>query len=184
MSNVAVPSRAGNRVDLEAALEVADIQRPLLPDPWALAGSAAPPVDLVSVVVSAAASMVAEDVADSEEASKIVEVMVEVDEAASATKAAGASEAQTDTERRQMHQLDQAAHALPVLAVLAVVATAAEVVGMEALDHQIATAVVGMTRAVAVAHMMTDPADIAAALVVMETVTPPLGVSVAATWSR
>ena len=180
---MAVPSRAGNRVDLEAVLEVAVTRRPFLPDPWALAGLAAPLVDLGFVVASAAVSMVVEDAEGSGEVSKTVEVILEVDEAASATKAAEASEVQTDMEHHQTPQLDQVAHAPAVLA--AVVATVAEAVGMEALDHRIATVVVGMTRAVAVAHMMTDPADnAAAALVATETVMRPLEVLAAATWSR
>jgi hypothetical protein len=153
---------------LEEALEVVDIRRLFLPDQWALAGLAAPLVDQVSEVASEVVSMVAEAVVDSGEASQIVGGMAGVDEEALATKVVAVSVAQTDTERHRMPQLDQEAHApavLAVLAVLVVVATAAGVVGMEALDHRIATVVVGMTREVAVAHMMTDPADIAAAAV-------------------
>jgi hypothetical protein len=150
---------------LEEALEVVDIRKLFLPDQWALAGLAAPLVDQVSEVASEVVSMVAEAVVDSGEASQIVGGMAGVGEEALATKVVAVSVAQTDTERHRMPQLDQEAHAPAVLAVLVVVATAAGVVGMEALDHRIATVVVGMTREVAVAHMMTDPADIAAAAV-------------------
>jgi hypothetical protein len=175
MSSVAVPSKAGSHADLEVALEVADIRRLLPHDLWAPVVLEA--AALASAVVSVAAST--EDAADSEEeASKIAEAMAEVVVEESATKEAVASEAPTDTARHQTPQLGRAALVLAVE-----VATAAEV-DMEALDHRIATVVVGMTRAVAVAHMMIDPADIAAALVVTETVMPRLEASVAATWSR
>lgn len=178
MSSVAELSRAGSPADLEVALEVADTRRLLLPAQWDLEVLAPPLEDqAVSVVASVVASMAAEAVADSGEVSKIVEVTVApaapaaaVDEEALATKVVEASEARTATVHHQMLQLDQAVLApvvLEVLAVLAVVvAMEAEVVVMEPLDHRIATVVVvGMTRAVAVAHMMTDPADIVAAAV-------------------
>lgn len=173
MSSVGVQSKAGSHADLEVALEVAGI--PKLPphDPWAQVGLVAA---LASVVASVAAST--EVAAGSEEASKIAEVMVEVVVVESATKAVVASEAPTDTARRQTHQPARVA-----LVLAAEVATAAAEVDMEALDHRIATVVVGMTRAVAVAHMMIDPADIEAALVVTVTVMPLREASVAATWS-
>jgi hypothetical protein len=171
MSSAAVPSKAGSHADLEVALEVADIRRLPRHDLWALVDLEA--AALASAVASVAAST--EDGADSEEASKIAEAMAEVVVEESATKEAVASEAPTDTARRQTPQLGRAA--------LVLAAEVAEV-DMEALDHRIAMVVVGMTRAVAVAHMMIDPADIAAALVVTETVMPLLEASVAATWSR
>jgi hypothetical protein len=141
----------------------------------------APLVDLAFEAASEAVSMVAEAVVDSEGAFKTVEAMAEAGEEALATKAAGGSEAQMDTVRHLMLQLVQAAHAK---ALLVAVGMGVGVV-MEVLDHRIATVVaVGMTRAVAVAHMMTDPADIAAAAVeVMETVTH-RPEEVVATWSR
>lgn len=177
-------SRAGSRVVLEVVLEVVDIRKPLLPDPWALAVLEAPLVDLASEEASGAVSTVGEAVVDSGVAFQIVEAMVEAGEEVLATKAVEGSEVRMDMVRRPMHLLAPVAHALAVLAVLAVVAMGAGV-GMGPLDHRIVTVVVvGMTRAVAVAHMMTDPADIVVAAVeAMETVMRRLE-EVAATWSR
>ena len=177
-------SRAGSRVVLEVVSEVVDIRKPLLPDPWALAVLEAPLVDLASEEASGAVSTVGEAVVDSGVAFQIVEAMVEAGEEVLATKAVEGSEVRMDMVRRPMHLLAPVAHALAVLAVLAVVAMGAGV-GMGPLDHRIVTVVVvGMTRAVAVAHMMTDPADIVVAAVeAMETVMRRLE-EVAATWSR
>ena len=177
-------SRAGSRVVLEVVLEVVDIRKPLLPDPWALAVLEAPLVDLASEEASGAVSTVGEAVVDSGVAFQIVEAMVEAGEEVLATKAVEGSEVRMDMVRRPMHLLAPVAHALAVLAVLAVVAMGAGV-GMGPLDHRIVTVVVvGMTRAVAVAHMMTDPADIVVAAVeAMETVMHRLE-EVVATWSR
>lgn len=183
MSNVAAPSEAGSPADLEVALEAAVTLRLLLPDQWALEGLEVP-VEEASVVASVAASTVAEVVAASEEASQTVEVMAEVAVVALATKGVEACVALTDTAPLQMLQLDQEDHARVVLEALQV-AMVAEAVDMGALDRRIATAVVGMTRAVVVAHMMTDPADtVAAAIVDLEIAMRLLEVSAAATWSR
>ena len=183
-------SRAGSRVVLEVVLEVVDIRKPLLPDPWGLAVLEAPLVDLASEEASGAVSTVGEAAVDSGPAFQIVEAMAEAGEEVLATKAVEGSEVRMDTVRRPMLLLAPVAHALAVLAVLVVLAVVAVVamgagVGMGPLDHRIVTVVaVGMTRAVAVAHMMTDPADIVVAAVeAMETVMRRLE-EVAATWSR
>lgn len=180
-------SRAGSRVVLEVVLEVVDIRKPLLPDPWALAVLEAPLVDLASEEASGAVSTVVEAVVDSGVAFQIVEAMVEAGEEVLVTKAVEGSEVRMDMVRRPMLLLAPVAHALAVLAVLAVVAVVAmgAGVGMGPLDHRIVTVVVvGMTRAVAVAHMKTDPADIVVAAVeAMETVMRRLE-EVVATWSR
>jgi hypothetical protein len=180
MSNEAALSKAGSRAVLEVALEGVDTQKPLSLDQWALVVLVGHLGDLaVSEVASEVASMVAEVVADSGEASKNVEATA-VEGEALATKAVEVFpeevmeeeiEAQMDTERPQMHQPDQVAHA-PA----APVVVASTEAGLEALAPRTATVlvgqVVGMTRVVAVAHMMTDPADTApAAIEVMGTAT-------------
>jgi hypothetical protein len=190
MSNVAVLSRAGSHADSEAVSEVVDIQKLFLPDQWAPAVLVAHLEDqAVSAVASAVVSMAAEDAADPGEAPQTVLPTVVVEEEALATKVLGASPEAVmaegivdlmDTERLQMLQLVQVVHAPPAPAPGA---------GMEALALRIAAVlgaqVVDMTRAVAVAHMMTDPADTAAAAAVeaMETAMHP-EVEVVATWSR
>jgi hypothetical protein len=187
MSNVVALSKAGSLADLEVALEVVDIQRPFLLDQWALvvlvhqvvqAGS-----EVVSVVVSTE-----EDEADSGAASKIAVAEGEV----LATKVVEASPEAVMAEEivvgivarteplHPMHPLVQV-----VLVVVASAAATAEA-GMEA---QIATVLacqgqlVGMT-VVAAAHMMTDPADTAAAAVEVMGIVMHLEVEVVATWSR
>ena len=177
MSNVAALSKAGSRAGLGVALEGVDTQKPLSLDQWALAVLVEHLEDLaVSEVASVVVSMVAEVVADSGEASKNVAATA-VEGEALATKAVEVFpeevmeeiEVQMDTERPQTHQPDQVAHAPAVPVVVA----SAEA-GLEALAPRTATVlvgqVVGMTRVVAVAHMMTDPAD-TAAIEVMEIAT-------------
>ena len=153
---MAEQSKAGDLADLEADLEVEDIQRQFLLALWVLAVLVAlQEAQAASEVVSVVASTVEEVEADSEEASKIVEAMA-VEEGVLVIKVAAAflpevdleeivvgSVALTDTERLPLTlQL--------VLVVLEAGATAEEV--MVALVPQIVTVLaflrqlVGMTR--------------------------------------
>jgi hypothetical protein len=207
MSNAAVPSRGGSLADLEVALEDVGTQKQQLPDPWVLAASTDLLEDRAALEeVGFVVALMAEEVEGaSEEASKTeVASKVAVAEEELATKEAEASHPEVVTAAAEivvgmeaqmdmlhlllMLQLAQVAHV--------VVATAAAVVGiaeedMEAPAPPIAMVLscqrqrVGMIRVVAVAHMMTDPADIVATVVeAMEIATVPLVVEVVATWSR
>lgn len=182
MSNAAELSRAGSHADSEAVSEVVDIQRRFLPDQWAPAVLAHLEDQAVSAVASEVVSTVAEDAADLEEALRIVPHTVAAEEEVLATKVVGASPEAVmaegivglmDMERLPTLQQD---HAPPAPAPGA---------AMAALVLQIVAQVVDMTRAVAVAHMMTDPADtaVAAAVEAMETAMRPEA-EVVATWSR
>jgi hypothetical protein len=203
---VVVQSKDGNLAGLVAVLEVETIQRHQLLDQWPQVASTVLLVDqgASEVGASVGALMVGGEEVASEEASKTEEATAAVEEEAWATKEVGASreeatevaaeiavgmaaqEAQMDMEHPlQMLLLDPVVHV-----VVAVVAAIAEG-GMAALDPQIATILarrrqlVGMTRVVAVAHMMTDPAAIeAAAVELTEIATAPLVVEVAVTWSQ
>jgi len=194
MSNVVVPSKAGNLAVLEVGLEVAVTLR-LFPLGQCLQD---PQEDLaVSEVVGSVVDSTADEVeVDSEEDSKIEEVMVEVVEEVLATKEVEASAAIEVVMEEivvgilmahpLMHPLVQEVVAEEVLAVVIVVVGLAEE-GMVARDPQIATdrhLVVGMTRVVAVAHMKTDPVDIVEEIVVMGTVMELLVGVLAAIWSR
>lgn len=180
----------------------AGIRKQLLLGLWALAVSTVlPEGQVVSGVVSGVASMVEEAEVVSEEGFKIEEGMAAVvEEEALATKAVEASHpgavaeivvgmvALMDMEHLLlMLQLAPAAHV--AVATVAAVGIAEE--DMEAPGPQIAVVLacprqlVGMTRVVAVAHMMIDPADIVATLVeAMEIVMVLLAVEAVATWSR
>lgn len=193
--------RAGSLVVLEVVLEDVDTQRQLLRDQWDLVDLDLL-VDLVSVasevVDSVAGSMAAEDGVDSEAASRNEEAMVvtiaaaveevlairEVvafhPEEATAAIAVG-MEDPTDTVLPQMLQLVQVAEAEAQMEVAsaeeALVVPVLQIVMVLAVQRQL----VGMTRVVAVAHMMIDPADTVA--VEVTTIATAL-VEAAATWSR
>jgi hypothetical protein len=193
MSNVVELSRAGSLADLEVALEVVDTQRLFLLAQWVLEALAALLEDqAVSEVVSVEALMAEGDEVASEEVSKTAEVMGEVEEALD-TKGVGVSKAGEVMEeaigvgmvgrmamaRLQMPQLVQ-----EVVEVALVAASAEE--GM-VLALQIETdlhQVVGMTRVVAVAHMMTETLDTEPPIEAMEIAMQHLVVEVVATWSR
>lgn len=196
MSNVAAPSKAGSLADSEVALGDVATRRLLLHDQWDLAGLGRPAAD--SEVASVVVSMVGEEAAAaaSEVAFKIVEATAVVEEEVLVIKAAAPPEvalaaatavgilARTDTVHPRMRQLGQVARA-PVLSAAAATAEA----GMAALAHRIATVLapqgrVGMTRVVAVAHMMTDPAVTAAAAVEAMGTANPLEAEAVAIWSR
>ena len=179
--------RDGSRVDLEVAWEVADIQKQSPLDQWAL--------DLVlqadqvaSEEVSVEALTVEEAEVDSEEASKTEEVM-EVAEGEVLDTEAAMAEVIVEVKMVTVHplltlQLDQVAE--EVVVSVAGVMVAAEVILVLQIAMVLACQrqVVGMTRAVAVAHMMTDPEDIVAATEVMVIAMDHLEGEVAATWSR
>jgi hypothetical protein len=193
MLSAVEPLRAGSLVVSEAGLEDVGTQKQQLLAPPDLA-SMDPQVDqVVSEVASAADSTVVEAEAGSEEASKTAEAMV-VDEGVSATKAAVdflpevvtvvleigvGMEVPTAIMHHQTLQLDQ----------VAVVVASQEVEGgMAAPDLQIATALqpllVGMTRVVAVARMMTGLVGIVEAATEVMIAMALEVVAVAAIWSR
>jgi hypothetical protein len=200
MSNAVELSKAGSLADLEVALEVADIQRPFLPAQWVLGVLVVLLEDqAVSEVVSVVALTADGDEVASEEVSKIVEVMVEAEgvldtKGVEVSKVAGeAMEVEivvgmvgpTAMVLPQMPQQVQEA----VVVVVAVLAAAAAVMAEEGMVRalQIETVlrlVVGMTRVVAVAHMMTETPDTVAATEAMEIVKEDPVVEAAATWSR
>jgi hypothetical protein len=195
MLNVAEPSEIGSHVALEAEKVGEGIQRPYHQGPWDLDLL----VDLqeglaASGVVSGVASMVVEEEAALEGASKIVEATVVVVEVVSATKAAGASQVEEASEVTAapmgmvlplMRLLAPEVESAVVLVVTEVAVVLAEE-GTGALDPLIAMEIqrqlVGMIRVVAVAHMMTETVDIVAAEATT-TVTARL-VEAAAIWSR
>ena len=199
MSNVAELSKAGNLADLEVVLEVADTQRQFLLALWALAVSVVlQGAQAGSGAASVVASMVEEVEADSEEASKIVEALA-VEEEVLDTKVGVASLREVDMEETVVGTADQMdtvhlltlqlAQVVRVVVAMAAVGPVEEVTG--ALVLQTATVLalrrqlVGTTRVEAVAHMMTDPADIAAAAVEVTEIAMALPAQVVvATWSR
>ena len=182
-------------------MEVVDTQRrsplvPLVPVPSAVLLEAPVAFEVVSVAASMAeeAEVVSVEVFKTGEAIMVEEeeVLVTREEEASHPEVGLAEETVvgilglTDMELHpQMPQLVQAA-----LGVVTKVAEDMAEEAMEALAHLIAVdlaslhQLVGMIRVAAVAHMMTDPADIVVAAVeAMETVMRRLE-EVAATWSR
>lgn len=165
-----------------------DTQKPFLLDQWV---PEALEVDLQLVQAAseeAVSAEVAEDSTALEEA--VVSVVEEVaskiaDEEVLATKAeeglaetAEGSVVRTDTELLPLVLLpDQAADVVEVVSEEVMVVPVPQI---EMAPLQ----VVGMIRALVVAHMMTETADIAAVAVAMEIAMDPLVVEVAAIWSR
>jgi hypothetical protein len=195
MSSVAELSEAGYPADLEAVLVAVDTPRQFLPDPWDQEASMDHPADLVAleVVDSEEVSTVEEDEADSEVASRNGVAMA-AEEVVLATKAAEAfheedkavtvvrMEVPMDIARHPMRLLDQEAEeAVLEEAVMAAEEGMVAPVPLIAMDLAAQHQLVGMTRVVAVAHMMTGPADIVA---VEDTTIGTELVVVVATWSR
>jgi len=195
MSNVVALSRDGNLADLEVVLEAEDTQRQYPLAQQALA-SADLQADLADSEVASAEALMADEVGvDSEEASKIAEAMAVVAVAVAAaeeelaTKEVEASHpeaateeivaAPTDTHHLQVLPPDQAAHAEAATVEAEEVMAPAPLIAMEAPRQ-----LVGMTRVVAVAHMMIDPADTVEVVVETTVIAAPLVVEVEATWSR
>ena len=196
MSNVAELSKVGNLAALVAALEVVDIRKPSPLDQQAQADLADHPVDqAASEADSEVASTVEEDEVGSGEVSRTVESMEVGEEVVLATKVVEVSREVVMAEEivvglaapmdtvRPLQMLPQ------VQVVHAEVASVALVeAGMEDLAPLIATALarqlVGMIRVVAVAHMMTDPVDIAVVAVEAMGIAMHHVVEVVATWSR
>jgi hypothetical protein len=194
MLNVAEQSRVGNLVALEVDSEAVDTQRQL---PLAQWDPAVRSMDLLgdlvdSEAVSVVVSRVEEDEADSEVvvASRTEEAMAVVEEVLATKEVvdfhpeedtvaeiAVGMEDPTDTEHPQMPQLVQVGEVEAATAGEALVVPVLQIATVLACQRQ----VVGMTRVVAVAHMMTDPADIVA---VEATMTVMGLVAVAAIWSR
>lgn len=174
-------------------MEDVDTQRQFPLAQWEQPGSTVPLADLAvaSEVASVEDSTVEEAEVDSEAAvdSKTEEATVGAEEVL-ATKEVVAShpeeamveviavgmEGPTGTELPQMHQLVQVAEVEEGMAEEALAVPALQIGMVLACQRQ----AVGMTRVVAVAHMMTDPADIVA----VEAMTAMGLVEVAATWSR
>ena len=205
MSNVAELSRDGSLAASAAASEAVDTQRLFLPAQWVREALVALLVDqAVSEVVSEEVLTADEDEVDSEEDFKIVEAMEEVVEEEEeveevlATKEAGASKAGEVTGEEtvvgMLGRMAMALHQMPQLVqeVVVVVVSAAEAAeaadtaegGMVLALQIVLPKGVGMTRVVAVAHMMTETPDTVAAIEAMETVMEDHGVEAAATWSR
>jgi hypothetical protein len=193
MLNVAEQSKVGNLVALEVDSEAVDTQRQL---PLAQWDPAVLSMDLLGDLVDSEAasvvvSRVEEDEADSEVVASRTEEAMAVVEEVLATKEVVAShpeedtvaeiavgmEDPTDTEPPQMPQLVQVAEVEVATAEEALVVPVLQIATVLACQRQ----VVGMTRVVAVAHMMTDPADTVA---VEATMTVTGLVEVAAIWSR
>jgi hypothetical protein len=187
MSSVVELSRDGSLVDLEVDWEVVDIQKQFPLDQWVL--------DLVlqadqvaSEECSVAALTVAEAEVDSEEASKTEEVMEEAEGEVLATKAATV-EVIAEVKMVTLHplltlQLDQVVGEVVASVPGGMGAVGAILVLQNATVLACQRQVVGMTRVVAVAHMMTDPEDIVAATEGTVIAMDHLEVEVAATWSR
>ena len=186
MSNVVELSRAGSLADLEVALEVVDIQRLFLLAQWDLeALEVLLLVDqVVSEVVFVEALMADGDEGVSGEVSKTVEVMVEVEEALD-IREAGVS-------RAGVGMVEQMAMALPqmlqlvreVVEVVLVVDTAEEDMVLALQIETVLRQAVGMIRAVADAHMMTEAVVIVAVIAAMEIAMEHPVVEAAAIWSR
>lgn len=194
MLNVAELSKAGSLVDLEVGLEDGDTQRQQLLDLQHLASMDLQVDQAASEVASEADSTAVEVEAVSEEDSRIAEVMAGADEEALDTKGVVASnlgEVMVEGIGVGMEALTATTH-LRMLQLVREVAVAAFLEAEEdmvAPDLLIATALqrqlVGMTRVVAVAHMMTGMADIEEAVTeVMIAMVHEEVVVAAATWSR
>jgi hypothetical protein len=191
MSNVVELLRAGNLADLEVVLEVVDTQRLSLLAQWVLEALAALLVArAVSEVVSEEGSMVDVDEVASEEVFKIVEVMAEVEEVLVIKEVGGSKAGEVMEEEIAVGMVGRMAMALlqmpqlvqEVVAVDSAVDPAEEgmVLGLQIVLRQ----GVGMTRVVAVAHMMTETLDTVAVVEAMGIVMEGPGVEAAATWSR
>lgn len=191
MSNVVELLRAGNLADLEVVLEVVDTQRLSLLAQWVLEALAALLVArAVSEVVSEEGSMVDVDEVASEEVFKIVEVMAEVEEVLVIKEVGGSKAGEVMEEEIAVGMVGRMAMALlqmpqlvqEVVAVDSAVDPAEEgmVLGLQIVLRQ----GVGMTRVVAVAHMMTETLDTVAVVEAMGIVMEGPGVGAAATWSR
>ena len=193
MSNVVELSRAGSLADLEVALEVVDIQRLFLLAQWDLeALEVLLLVDqVVSEVVFVEALMADGDEGVSGEVSKTVEVMVEVEEALD-IREAGVSRAGVGMEEIVVGMVEQMAMALPqmlqlvreVVEVVLVVDTAEEDMVLALQIETVLRQAVGMIRAVADAHMMTEAVVIVAVIAAMEIAMEHPVVEAAAIWSR
>jgi hypothetical protein len=198
MSNVVELSKAGSLVVSAVVLEVADTPRLHLRAQWVLVRSAVVrPEDQAASeeAVSGAASTVEEDVEAFEVDSKIGEATVVVVEEVLATKAVEVSKEVVEEVMEAaiavgmvgpMDMLPQMPQQVQEVVVVEALEAAVVEEGAMALALQNETDLrlaVGMIRAVAVAHMMTETPDTAAATeamgIAMEVVQ-----EVAATWSR
>lgn len=182
-------SKDGSLADLEVDLVGEDIPKQSLPDRWALVALDLLADLVASGAVSGAVSMVEEAEVGSEAASRIEaamvagEVVLDTKEAADfrpegvMEEIAVGMEDPMGTELLQMPQLVQAAGAGEAVGMVEEDMAAPLIVTALECQRQL----VGMTRAVAVAHMMTDPVDI---VEVVATTTVMDLVEVVATWSR
>lgn len=194
MLSVAELSKAGSLVDLEVDLEDADTQKRQLLDLQHLASMDLQADQAVSEVASEVDLTAAEVEAVSEEDSRIGEATAGVDEEVLATRevvAFNLGEVMVEGIGVGMEVLMATTH-LQMLQLVREVAVAAFLEAEEDMvdpDLQIATALqrqlVGMSRVVAVAHMMTGTADIVEAVAeVMIAMVHEEAVVAAATWSR